>query len=98
MPERIILLGRAGVGKTTLAYRLGDLTGAPVICLDAICSPGLTPEDVPVFRDLVAHLHAGESWISDGNFADATFDIRLPRATLIIWLDRPKLVCSWRSI
>ena len=42
--------------------------------------------------------HAGETWISDGNFALATFDIRLPRATLVIWLDRPKMFCAWRAI
>ena len=43
-------------------------------------------------------LHAGDVWISDGNFADLTFDIRLPRATLIVWLERPRLLCAWRAI
>ncbi len=42
--------------------------------------------------------HAGDEWISDGNFAVATFDIRLPRATLVIWLERSKLFCAWRAI
>lgn len=42
--------------------------------------------------------HAGETWISDGNFALVTFDIRLPRASLVVWLDRPKLFCSWRAV
>ncbi len=42
--------------------------------------------------------HAGDEWISDGNFALATFDIRLPRATLVIWLERSKLYCAWRAI
>lgn len=37
-------------------------------------------------------------WISDGNFALATFDIRLPRATLVIWLERPILYCIWRVV
>ncbi len=42
--------------------------------------------------------HAGERWISDGNFALATFDMRLPLAALVVWLDRPKLFCAWRAM
>ena len=30
-------------------------------------------------------------------FAVASFDIRLPRATLIVWMDRPRLSCAWRA-
>ena len=42
--------------------------------------------------------HAGDEWISDGNFALATFDIRLPRATLVLWLERSQLYCASRAI
>lgn len=96
--HRIVILGRAGTGKTRLARRLGELTGAPVIVLDQLWGPQLAESDLPAFRALVTEAHKGENWISDGNFAIATFDIRLPRATLIIWLDRSKLVCSWRAL
>jgi adenylate kinase family enzyme len=81
---RIVILGCAGSGKTTLARQLGDRTGAPVICLDAIWQPGWDKKDVPAFRTLVKEAHAGDAWISDGNFAVATFDIRLSRATQVI--------------
>ena len=90
--------GSPGSGKTTFAHRLGERIGAPVICLDAIWQPQWTKDDVPAFRTLMKDTHAGETWISDGNFALATFDIRLPRATLVIWLDRPKQYCAWRAI
>jgi len=95
---RIVVLGCAGNGKTTLSHQLGQRSGAPVICLDAIWQPGWGPADVPTFRALMKDAHAGDSWISDGNFAIATFDIRLPRATLVVWLDRPRLLCAGRSI
>ena len=49
---------------------------------------------MPHFCNLLRASHAGEAWISDGNFALATFDIRLPRATLIVWLERPRLLCA----
>ena len=96
--SRIVILGCAGSGKTTLARRLGEITGAPVICLDAIWQPQWTNDDVPNFRALIEKAHSGEEWISDGNFAVATFDLRLPRATLVVWLDRPRLFCAWRAI
>jgi adenylate kinase family enzyme len=46
----------------------------------------------------MADAHAGEAWVSDGNFAQATFDLRLPRADLIVWLDRPRWLCAWRAM
>ena len=95
--ERIVILGCAGSGKTTLARQLGERTGAPVICLDAIWQPHWEEKDVPTFRMLIKKEHAGEDWISDGNFAVASFDIRLPRATLVIWLECSKLYCAWRA-
>jgi adenylate kinase family enzyme len=95
---RIVILGCAGSGKTTLARALGERTGAPVISLDAIWQPDWKEKDVPTFRALVKEAHAVDAWISDGNFALATFDIRLSRATLVIWLERSRLSCAWRAI
>ncbi len=91
---RIVILGCAGSGKSTLANRLGVRTGAPVICLDAVWRPEWRQNDVAEFRALVKKAHEGEAWVSDGNFAAATFDLRLPRATLVVWLDRSKLFCT----
>lgn len=96
--RRIVLLGCAGAGKSTLARRLGERTGAVVICLDDIWRSEWGEGEVPHFRALMTKAHAGAAWISDGNFALATFDIRLPRADLVVWLDRPRLHCAWRAI
>jgi adenylate kinase family enzyme len=98
MAQRIFALGCAGAGKTTLARQLGERTGRPVICLDAIWRPDWGPDEVERFRAIMAEAHAGEAWISDGNFALATFDTRLARADLVVWLDRPSLACAWRAI
>jgi len=95
---RIVLLGPAGSGKTTLARQLGERAKLPVICLDDIWRPEWTKDDVPGFRALMREAHAGERWVSDGNFAAATFDIRLPRATLIVWLERPRWLCALRAM
>ncbi len=92
---RIVLLGCAGSGKSTLARRYAERTGAALICLDAIWTPGA---DVAQFRETLRRLHAGEAWISDGNFAAVSFDLRLPRATQIVWLDRPRISCAGRAV
>jgi len=95
---RIVILGCAGSGKTTLARRLAERTGAAVICLDEMWQRHWDEKDVLVFRTLIEEAHAGDEWISEGSFALASFAIRLPRATLVIWLERPKRVCAWRAI
>ncbi len=95
---RIVILGCAGSGKTTLADRLGARIGTPVIHLDALWQPQWVDAEIPAFRELMATAHAAEDWISDGNFARVTFDIRLPRATLIVWLTPSKSTCAWRAI
>lgn len=96
--ERIILLGRAGTGKTTLARNLGQIADLPIVCLDELWQPGWNEQNVPAFRALVRDAHAGDRWISDGNFAQATFDLRLPRATLVIWLEQPRITCTLRAL
>jgi len=95
--KRIVILGCAGSGKTTFAKALGAHTGLPVLVLDDIWQPQWTNAETPAFREMLRTLHAGEAWISDGNFARVTFDIRLPRADLIIWLDRPRWRCMWNA-
>ena len=95
--RRIVLLGCAGQGKTTLGRKLAARLGAPFVCLDDIWQKSWSYADVPEFRALLVAAHSGECWISDGNFAVATFDLRLPRAELIVWLDRPRLGCAWRA-
>jgi hypothetical protein len=58
-----------------------------------LCSQG----DLSSFRYLLEEAHAKDAWISDGNFAQVSFDIRLPRAELIIWLELPRILCAWRA-
>ena len=95
-PRRIVVLGCAGSGKTSLAQQIGERTGLPVICLDEISRRLSSRGDLPSFRSLLKDAHANEDWISDGNFAQVSFDIRLPRAELIIWLELPRVFCAWR--
>jgi adenylate kinase family enzyme len=94
---RIVILGCAGTGKTRLARRLGERLAAPVIDLDEVWASPAVGGDLAAFRVAIAKAHAGPAWISDGNFSLASFDLRLPRAELIVWLERPRWLCLWRA-
>lgn len=96
--RRIVVLGSAGTGKTSFSRKLAKRLAAPHVCLDEIWRPGWGPREVAEFRKLIRDAHAGEAWVSDGNFALATFDLRLPRADLVLWLERPKWLSTLNAI
>lgn len=97
--RRIVILGNAGSGKSTLARRLGKRTGLPVVHLDALAwDPGWQSVSTEVLRQRLSTAISGEAWITDGNYAAVTFDLRLPRADLLIWVERPRLHCLCRVL
>jgi adenylate kinase family enzyme len=98
--KRVVILGRGASGKSTLARRLGEITGLPVIELDKVFwRQGLvaTPRDqwVAVQEELVAK----NGWIMDGDLGpyDA-MEARLRAADTIIFLDFSLIRCAWRAI
>ncbi len=97
--QRVVIIGNAGTGKSTLARELGRRLDLPVIHLDALYwKPGWVESQAPEFRDRVVAAHAGDRWISEGNYSAKTFDLRLPRADTVIWLRRWRWLCLWRTI
>ena len=95
-----MVVGPGAAGKSTLAARMGEITGLPVIELDKLfwCS-GLTaapPEEwAAIQRQLVAH----ESWIMDGDLGPYdVIDVRLQAADTIVFLDFSPFRCAWRAI
>ena len=59
--------------------------------------PGWVEAPREEFRDAVARVAAMPNWIMDGNYT-FTFDLRLPLADTVIWLDLPRHICMWRVI
>jgi nicotinamide riboside kinase len=98
--KRVVIIGRGASGKSTLARRLGDVTGLPVTEVDKIFwQPGLvaTPRDQWVVMQ--EKLVAGDRWIMEGDLGpyDAV-EVRLRSADTIIFLDFSLVRCAWRAI
>jgi adenylate kinase family enzyme len=87
-PQRVVVIGCAGSGKTTLARALAARLGAPHIERDA-----LGHDEAPGFA---AHVGAtidaaGRSWVFDGAPYNAELLV-YPRADTIVALDYPRRV------
>jgi energy-coupling factor transporter ATP-binding protein EcfA2 len=94
--QRILILGRTGSGKTTLARELAVTIGVPHVELDALYfGPDFSVASLPVLRDRTIAAIAGERWVTDGN-KRAVRDLVWPRADTVIWLDYRLFVCLWR--
>ena len=92
--ERVIIIGCGGAGKSTLARKLGEKTGLPVVHLDKIYwSPGNWKHlEKDEFDALLAKELEKSSWILDGNF-DRTMEQRLERCDTVIYLDYNRITC-----
>ena len=96
--RRILIVGNSGGGKSTLARRLGEKLSLPVIHLDVIFwKPGWVEIGDEAFRLEAARALQGPEWICDGNFS-GTWDLRMPLADTIVWLDQPRLLCLFRAV
>ena len=94
--QRICVVGCCGAGKSTLARALSARLALPLVHLDAIYwLPGWQEPEIADFRDRVERVVERAAWIVDGNYS-RTYDQRLPRADLIVWLDYPRWRCFWQ--
>jgi len=96
--QRVLVIGCSGAGKSTLARALAPRLGLPLVHLDRhYWSPGWVEPTQENWRRIVKGLVAEPAWVMDGNYS-ATFDLRMPRADTLIWLDYPRRRCLWRVV
>jgi nicotinamide riboside kinase len=98
--KRVVILGRGASGKSTLARRLGDVTGLPVIEVDKIFwQPGLIATPREQWVAMQEKLVAADRWIMDGDLGpyDAV-EVRFRAADTILFMDFSLVRCAWRAI
>ncbi len=94
--SRIVIVGRTGSGKTTLARALSAALDVPHVELDALYfGPNFSTVSLPVLRERTTAALTGDRWVTDGN-KKAVRDLVWPRADTLVWLDYPLTVSLWR--
>ncbi|WP_432941432.1 hypothetical protein ACQPXM_33600 [Kribbella sp. CA-253562] len=97
--RRVVVIGVAGSGKSTVARALSERLDAPHIELDAIFwQPNWTKLDEDEFAARVAAATATGPWIADGNYSQRIRQITWPAADTIVWLDLPRPVIMWQLL
>jgi adenylate kinase family enzyme len=95
-PQRVLVAGTSGAGKTTLGRAVAEVLGYPYVELDSLHhGPGWTTR--PEFEDDVARVAAGATWVSEWQYA-AVRALLLDRADCLVWLDLPRRVVMARVV
>lgn len=89
--NRVLVVGCSGCGKTTLALKIADSYALEYQSIDRDVRwlPGWQVRDRAEQRQILTSLAARHRWVMDGS-GPSTFDIRLPRADLVIWPRLPR--------
>ncbi|HEV2650153.1 MAG TPA: MATE family efflux transporter [Rhizomicrobium sp.] len=95
--SRIVVLGGAGAGKSTLARAIGEKLVLPVVHLDRlVIGPGWRRIDNGTARRQLADALTPGHWVVEGVYP-ALQDITLPDADLVVWIEQPALVRLFRA-
>ena len=97
-PERVLVAGVTGSGKTTLSRRLAALWELRHVEIDGLFhGPEWTPR--AEFLDDVRAFAADERWVTEWQYTSkGTDEILTPRAQLAVWLDYPYRVVRSRLL
>ncbi len=94
--KRIVVIGPAGSGKTTLAFNIASKLKLPVTELDDLhWQPGwqITPRDE--FKKAVRNISEGDAWVVAGNYQGIR-NILWNKADTVVWLDHDFGTNLWR--
>lgn len=96
--KRVLVIGSGGAGKSTLARRLADRTGLPLVHLDALYwMSGWRAPPKQEWARTVGHLVRQDAWVMDGNYG-GTLDRRLAASDTVIFLDLSRWICLRRAV
>lgn len=91
--ERVLVIGCSGGGKTTFSAKIAELFDLEYQSLDRDVRwlSGWVERDRAEQREIVADMAERSRWVMDGSGA-SSFDLRLPRTGLVLWVRVPRWV------
>lgn len=97
--KKIAIIGCPGAGKSYFARELAQKHNLPIYPLDMLYHDKKRKyaRDRDAWLAAVGRLVEKPRWIIDGNYK-STFELRLPAADTIIYLDYPTYLCLWRAL
>ncbi|MEF0944306.1 adenylate kinase [Rhizobium sp. BR 362] len=94
--SRIIILGNAGGGKSTLARKISGSRGLPHFEIDRfLWLEGWTPAPLDTYARKHEEIVSGDAWVIDGLGHWNSIPSRVDRATEIILIDMPLWMHFW---
>lgn len=96
MMSRIVILGNAGGGKSTLARKISAKHGVSHFEVDKILwQEGWVPTAMNIYTRQHEEIISGENWIIEGLGHLNSLPLRIARATEIILIDMPLWMHFW---
>jgi adenylate kinase family enzyme len=97
--KRIHVVGISGSGKSTLSQQIAEKLDLPYSELDAMFwRPGWKPAPTDEFIRGIRQVIAAERWVLDGRQDYGIHDVIGERAELVIWLDLPLHIITYRAL
>lgn len=90
--NRVMVIGNSGGGKTTLSLQIAARFDLEYLSMDRDVRwlPGWKVRERDEQRRIIRDLVSRDRWVMDGT-GPSSFNVRVPRADLIIWLRVPRL-------
>ncbi|PTX57411.1 adenylate kinase family enzyme [Litoreibacter ponti] len=91
--KRVLVVGCSGGGKSTLSLKISERFDLEYLSYDRDVRwlPGWQVRDREEQRQIITQLVRKDRWVMDGTTV-STFDLRLPRADLLVWVRVPRRV------
>lgn len=97
--RRVVVVGVAGVGKSTVARELARRLGVEHVELDSMFwQAGWTKLEPDEFERRVREATRGDGWVVDGNYSERIREIAWGAADAVVWLDLPRYVVMWQLV
>lgn len=98
IPQRIMIMGRPGSGKSTFSIQLQTMLNVPLFHLDKhFFEENWVQRNYQDFLNQQQHFVDKPEWIIDGN-STKSFELRYSRADICLYFNFPRYLCYYRSI